>query len=433
VNEIREVKLDNLTIHFVKDDTRKKNVKNPIISKSKKFDMTGGGRNSRQGDSPFEEMERMERKYDELFKRRQQQMEQMLKNRMSSFPQMPGQSSTPRNMRNKTGNNQLPQDSTALKKQIGEQIEKQQQMKNELQKNIARNKEFQKKNKQLIDKGYKVEKESYDPGANDSGSFKIDYKKENGESASIKGKMNKGKMEDLQSFGSEEKKKLTDELKKDKRFKKFAKDLKRKGYDEEKISFEQEDNNKTVARAQFKNKKDQKSTIKAEFENDKIASVELESDPQAEEKNESNFWKIFFILAALLLAAYLYFRKYGRKNNKIAPIQTPVEEEYGVSNEEPVDLLEKAREYYEQERYKDAYGLVGRAVRTHLGNFKKSKKELTNDEIIGRLRTSRRPYKEIKKCFDMCSLVEFAKYHPNKKDFDTIIEIAKKAISTSPI
>jgi hypothetical protein len=33
------------------------------------------------------------------------------------------------------------------------------------------------------------------------------------------------------------------------------------------------------------------------------------------------------------------------------------------------------------------------------------------------LKNSGNPTKKIKECFDLCSLVEFAKYSPNQKDF----------------
>ncbi|NIA04107.1 MAG: hypothetical protein GWP09_02035, partial [Nitrospiraceae bacterium] len=37
-------------------------------------------------------------------------------------------------------------------------------------------------------------------------------------------------------------------------------------------------------------------------------------------------------------------------------------------------------------------------------------------------------YKDAKRCFDLCSLVEFAKYEANEKDFNQIISYAEKVI-----
>ena len=55
-------------------------------------------------------------------------------------------------------------------------------------------------------------------------------------------------------------------------------------------------------------------------------------------------------------------------------------------------------------------------------------KEITNDEIINYLMNHKQKYEEAKECFDLCSLVEFAKYEINKEDFDRIIRYVKKVI-----
>ncbi len=47
-------------------------------------------------------------------------------------------------------------------------------------------------------------------------------------------------------------------------------------------------------------------------------------------------------------------------------------------------------------------------------------KELTNNEVIRVLRTRNYPYTEIEHCFDLCRLVEFARYEANDADFSSI-------------
>ena len=56
------------------------------------------------------------------------------------------------------------------------------------------------------------------------------------------------------------------------------------------------------------------------------------------------------------------------------------------------------------------------------------KKEVTNDEIIRYLKNKNNNIKSIKECFDLCSLVEFAKYKTNKKDFEKIIKLGEEII-----
>ncbi len=53
---------------------------------------------------------------------------------------------------------------------------------------------------------------------------------------------------------------------------------------------------------------------------------------------------------------------------------------------------------------------------------------MTNDEIIKQLKKTGHTNGGVKECFDLCSLVEFAKYQANREDFDKIMEIAEKTI-----
>ncbi len=41
-------------------------------------------------------------------------------------------------------------------------------------------------------------------------------------------------------------------------------------------------------------------------------------------------------------------------------------------------------------------------------------------------------YEHIEECFEMCSLVEFAKYKASREDFDIIISTAKEIIEQNP-
>ena len=92
-------------------------------------------------------------------------------------------------------------------------------------------------------------------------------------------------------------------------------------------------------------------------------------------------------------------------------------------------MLEKSKEQFDLKEYKDAYGTAGQALRIFLSYENKLNKEITNDEIINYLRNHKKSYKEIKECFDLCSLVEFAKYEANNKDFEKIVKMVKKVIS----
>ena len=52
------------------------------------------------------------------------------------------------------------------------------------------------------------------------------------------------------------------------------------------------------------------------------------------------------------------------------------------------------------------------------------------EELLSETESSqeKQNYKEIKECFDICSLVNFAKYEANEEDFNKIIKTAEKII-----
>ena len=56
------------------------------------------------------------------------------------------------------------------------------------------------------------------------------------------------------------------------------------------------------------------------------------------------------------------------------------------------------------------------------------KRELTNDEVVDCLKDQSIGHMKIKECFDLCSLVEFAKYKANNDDFEKILVEAQGVI-----
>ena len=56
------------------------------------------------------------------------------------------------------------------------------------------------------------------------------------------------------------------------------------------------------------------------------------------------------------------------------------------------------------------------------------KREIVNEEILFYLTSAKYPVDDIKNCFKLSSLVEFAKYTPNEEDFVKMFSLAEKII-----
>ncbi len=323
-NETREVVLESIKIYFVSDENQKNNQQNPVSSSSQK------PQESSQQDSFAQQEQKMQQMIN--------QMNQNIENQNNQMPQ---------NTEQKLQNNQLPQDSSALKQQMEEQAKEQQKKKEELLEKIKQNPEYQKFDKQLQEKGFKQQNTEFS-----------------------------------------------------------------------------QDKNKTTVEINYSNDKNENAVIKAEIDQNKVKKIEL---VQKNKQNNQNYFLLLLIAVLLLLLVYFAYRKFSKKpkkeiierKNVLKPINHKAE---------ALKMLEKAEKLFEEKEYKEAYGKAGQALRLYLSHENGLKKEITNDEIIEFLKKQNKSWKKAKDCFDYCSLVEFAKYKANKKDFEKIIEYAKKII-----
>jgi HEPN domain-containing protein len=397
--EQRMVNLGDILIHFVSDNAQKQNKLDKIQSSSKKYAQPAAQQQSLQ--QSF--MQQMQEEIDKMFGQQpinQQKPEQRLQN------------------------NQMAQDSSALKQQMQKQLQQQKQMKEEFQRQLAKNNNFQQAHQQLVNQGYNLNNAVFNPSSNNTGSFELTYQKKNGETASLKGEMQNGKMAKLEKFTAEDRKEILEKLQQNTKFKQFAQKLEKQGFKQTNTNFKQLEN-KTLVSLDYRNNKNQTATIKAEFTNGDITKVELE---EKNKTNNHNYLWFAIIIVLLSVAAYFIYKGYLKK---------PVTEEYKVKaiEEKPFDYVAEARKMLKQsellfkrKKYKDAYAKAGQALRLFLSYENGLKKELTNKEIIEHLKNKNKDYKKIKECFDLCSLVEFAKYQANKKDFEKIIKRVKDII-----
>jgi len=327
------------------------------------------------------------------------------------------------NSQQKLQNNQLSQDSSALKQQLQKQLQQQQQQKEKFEQNLFNNSEFQEHHQDILQKGYNVSSTELNPTDNNSGDFKINYQNEKGEKATLEGEMNGGKMDEIQQQTAEDRRQMLESLNQSKQFQEFKEQLEHDGYNQTDIEFTQ-DGNETQVNVNYQDENNQTATINAEFENGMLKSVELKKENQISPL-------IWILLPVVLIASFIIYILYKKYVNKVTAIRNKtlmVKEKPFDYISEANELLEEAKKLYDERKYTDAYGKAGQSLRLFLSYNNGLNRELTNDDVVKYLRRKNKSYKKIKECFDLCNLVEFAKYHVNRKDFDKIINTTRKTI-----
>ena len=379
-----KIKLNEFSIYFVENQNQKKNQKNPMQSSS------------------------------EESKQQSQQQSQQEPQQSKQYPAS-----------SKIQNNQMNQDTKALKQQMDKQAQEQKQMEEEFKKNLEKNKELQKKHRELTDKGYSLEESSLNPSANNSGKFEFNYRKPGGEKASLKGELKNGSMENLRSLTEEDKQEMLQKLRKNKQFQELNK-KQLKGFNQTQPLFNQITQNHTKITVPYNNSKGKSMNITAEYIDGKIEKVSLSE--KKEEKKSNNLWIILLVLLGCILGWVIY-NKYFRP----VKLQTEIPE---INPNKPIDykkeakkMIVEAEELFDNKKEKDAYEKVSRGIRFYFSYKLGIKKEITNTDLLKLMRQKNiAKYLDVQKCLNMCSLVEFAKYKPNRKDFDKIIGIAKKVV-----
>ena len=395
--EQREVPLGPITIQFVSDESQKKNQSIPMQSSSQQA--------TTQPDPFSQQQEQLQQRLDQFF------------GNQPTLPQDPQQ---------RLQNNQLSQDSSALKQEIQKQLEDQKQLKEDFQKELANNKEFQQAHQDLLQNGYNVTSGTLEPTSKNSGSFEIQYKDENGKWAKLQGIMNNGQLTDIQKDSQKEQEMMLDKLRNNEDFKQYQSQLQKQGFSEDEVQFMQ-DGNKTNVILNYQDQQEQSASISGEFVKGELKKVTLEK-----ESNGFDLLWLLPIIAASTVSAYFLYRI---KTKKTVPItEKPIIKEKLFDHIlEAKKLLEKAKSLFERGQYKDAYGIAAQALRLFLSYENGIKREVTNQELLKILNGIDFLSDEIKNCFDLCSLVEFAKYEPNKDDFGKIIQDITKIIQATKI
>jgi len=387
----KEVSLENIKIHFVSEQSQKNNQQNQVSSSSTK------SQTSKQYD-PFAQQEQ-----------RMQQMINQIFGNQQSWQQ-------PQNAQQRLQNNQMSQDSNALKQQIQNQLQQKQKMQEEFQRRLSQNPQFQKEHQDLLNKGYNLTGGSFNPETNNTGSFELNYQNQQGQQATLKGRMDNGKLSEIQKDTPQLREQMLKQLQQNKQFQKFQQELQNQGFKQKIIEYNKAQNI-TSLKLNYANEQNETAVIKAQITNNTVEKVELEHNLK---KEESYLWTV--LLLVMCVGGYLVYRKLSKKPEKTQNVELKVIEKPFDYVAQSRKLLQKAKQLFEKKEYKDAYGTAAQSLRLYLCYKNNLEKELTNDEVVNYLRKHNQSYKNVKECFDLCSLVEFAKVKANKKDFEKIVK-----------
>src|SRR5215208_1262283 len=401
-NGDRTVSLGPILIHFVSNDSQKNNQQ----------------QNKPQSSSqPITQSQQQE-----LFSQQEQQMEQRL-NELFQNQQNPSQ-----NQQQRLQNNQLSQDSSSLKQQMQKQVQKQEQIKKEFEKQLSSNNDFLNRHQKLLEDGYNVTNDILKPMSNDTGSFDIKYKNANdGKWATLQGNMKNGTITELKQQTQDQQEKLLKKLKQNSLFQQFHNQLVTKGFSQNDINF-QDNENETNIILQYENQKHQNAKITANFENDEIKSVTLEDNSS----NPPNLILLIFLVVAIVSTISVYFviRKFFLKKKTVTindPSPTPLKLNSFENIIEPKKLISQAQQYYDQGEYKEAFGTAGKAIRLFLSHDTGLKREITSQELMRSIQKHNNyPIDAIRECLKITDLVEFAKSNATEDDFKKIISLFNK-------
>ncbi|MCH9658016.1 hypothetical protein K0U27_04860 [archaeon] len=389
------VSLDPITIHFVSDASQKNNIENRMQSSSKQG-------SSSQNNPSNQQQQSIQQKLDELM------------NQESNPSQDPQQ---------RLQNSQLVQDSSSLKKEIQRQLQEENNLKQEFEKQLLDNEIFLKSHQQFLQQGYNATSANMSPISSSTGDFEINYENKQGKWAKIHGSMVNGTLTDVEKQTQEEQDKLVSKLREDADFQEYEKQLASEGFTEQHMKFISH-TNMTSLSLEYQNEEIQMATITAEFDGDELTKIYLE-------KSEEEHSHLPYVLSFISLVVIGYFLYKKLRKSKTASTK-PTIPNYMLEKPDYVlasnNLIHEAEDDFQEKRYKDAYGKVSKSIRLFLSYELNLNREITNEDILLHLANTKYSVDDIEHCFRLSSLVEFAKHHPDKKEFDEIITMARNII-----
>lgn len=325
-------------------------------------------------------------------------------------------------------NNQLNQNTGAIKEEMQREMQKQQQMGDEFKKQLAENPEFQKKHQELLNNGYNLTNASANPTSNNTGDFELEYQKPGGETARLAGSMENGSMQELMSQTSEDMSAIMAALEQNPEFQRLDYGLNESGFERGAAAFDQLSQNHTHVTVLYVGEGGEKREICADYVNGTIENVAIVGESG---RDRGMLWILMLALSicAACVAGWFVYRKYLNKSAAlpVQPVEKPTNAEIdyvAVSG----GMIREARGLFERGEEKEAYAKVSEALRFYFSHKFGVDRELTGIETVHLLEKENRDVQKVRECLNQCELVEFAKSEPDEVEFWNVAESVDELI-----
>ena len=419
-NGDRIVSLGPIIIHFVSDESQKNtHQQNKMQSSSQP------NTQSKQQDLFSQQQQQMEQLQNELlgnqqdlFSQQQQQMEQLQNNLFGN------QQNLSQNKQQQLQNNQLAQDSSALKQQLEKQVQNQEQIKKEFEQKLFSNNDFLNRHQELLKNRYNMSRSNLNAISNVTGSFDIKYNSTNGKWATLQGNMKNGTITEINEQSQAEQEKLLQKLKQNILYRQFHSKLLTEGFSQNDITFDANGNETNII-LKYEDQKHANAKIIANFVNDEIKQVTLED----RNSNPLNLMLLIIIVVTIVSAISIYFviKKFINKERFTIIDSSSIPNLKSFDHvTESKKLIDEAIKYHDKGRYKEAFGTAGKSIRLFLSHDSGIKREITSEELIQLIQKNNYPVDDIRECLKITDLVEFAKLKASEYDFKKIISLFNK-------
>lgn len=325
-------------------------------------------------------------------------------------------------------NNQMSQDTSALKEQLQREAAETEQAKKAFAQALDADPLVRQVNETLTADGYSRTSADTNPTSGSEGSFAMTYQNAAGEQVGLQGTMTQGVVPSL-TEASAAAVNVTAPLAANTSYQSFARTLSDKGYTRNTTLMNVTLSGATV-NVTWLTDKGMPGFVNATVENGNVTQVMLGLNEKGPD------YLLIAIIAAIIIivavcAWYIWRRLKARKpvlpTAVPRPRKAPVPLDY---RKEALRLLSEAEAAYHRDEFRDAYGLAGRAARVFLSYDHGDRRELTNAELISVLAVSGRPGADaIGTILERTSDVEFAKGMPDNSEFAAMVRQIRELIT----
>lgn len=316
-------------------------------------------------------------------------------------------------------NSQQAQDTNALKEQLQREAQKAQQDKASFEEALGDDPLLSSVNETLAADGFTRQSLSSNPSSGTSGSFAMEYQNAAGESVSIGGSMENGKVPSVKEQ-SKAPVNVTAPLASNATYQAMAQQLQNKGFRRNSTALDLSESGAT-ANLTFQDPQGKQAFINATTSNGNVTQISLETEKEA----PFDYLPVLagiVIGAIALVAAWVLYRKL--RNRPVPPRPKAASEDL---YEEPFDhrdaarkLLAQAEAAYRNGAPAAACGFAGQALRLFLACENGVRRELTNTELVALLLSRGSDTSRVSEVLSSCADVEFARGSLEEGEFSRI-------------